>query len=322
MPTAKRTTAAKRAVRKRPAKRKPNRKGGRRFFFSMLLILVFALVYYFFGVDIQSRLGIRFGGTAAIALEDNEILVSFLDVGQGDSIVVRSNNHAILIDGGEHAQRNVVLRYLRDAGVRRLDYVVATHPHSDHIGGLVTVLRQLDVGRVIMPYVTHSTNTFLRFLDVIENNNIPVMFPQPGDTIQAGIINFTILGPPSPHPGPSGNLNNASVILRLEHGQNSFLFTGDAERELEYWLVNNVANLSATVLNVGHHGSRTSSTEAFLDAVNPRAAVISLGADNIYGHPHREVMDRLNARGIIIYRTDQLGTIRMITDGQRIDLLR
>ena len=325
MATAKRKpTTAKRAVRKSPKRQPPRRKGraGRRFFFSMLLILVFALVYYFFGDEIQSRLGINFGGSAAISLTDNEILVSFLDVGQGDSIVVRSNSHAILIDGGEHAQRNVVLNYLRDAGVRRLDYVVATHPHSDHIGGLVTVLRQLDVGRVIMPYVTHTTDTFSRFLDVIDNNNIPVTFPSPGDSIQAGIINFTILGPPTPHPGPAGNLNNASIILRLEHGQNSFLFTGDAERELEDWLVASGANLAATVLKVGHHGSRTSSTDAFLDAVSPRAAVISLGANNTHGHPHREVMDRLNARGIIIYRTDQLGTIRMITDGQRIDWLR
>jgi len=318
------TTAVKRAVRRKSTTRTSNRSGraGRNFFFSMLLILAFALIYYFFGQDIQSHIGARLGGAGAIALEENEILVSFLDVGQGDSILVRSRDHAILIDGGEHAQRNAVISYLRSAGVRRLDYVVATHPHSDHIGGLVTVLRQLDVGQVIMPDVTHNTATFERFLEVIENNNIPVIFPAPGDRIQAGIIDFAVLGPPNPHPGPQSNLNNASIILRLEHGQNSFMFTGDAERELENWLVNSGTDLSSSVLKVGHHGSRTSTTEAFLDAVNPRAAVISLGANNTHGHPHREVMDRLNARNILIYRTDQLGTIRMITDGQRIDLLR
>ena len=288
----------------------------------MLLILAFALIYYFFGGQIQEQIGTRFGGAGAIALEENEIIVSFIDVGQGDSILVRSRDHAVLIDGGEHAQRNAVLNYLRDAGVRRLDYVVATHPHSDHIGGLITVLRQLDVGRVVMPDIIHNTATFERFLEVIENNDIPVTFPLPGDRIQAGIINFAVLGPPNPHPGAQSNLNNASIILRLEHGRNSFMFTGDAERELEDWLINSGVNLSSSVLHVGHHGSRTSTTESFLDAVSPRAAVISLGENNRYGHPHREVMDRLNARDILIYRTDQLGTIRMITDGQRIDLLR
>jgi len=287
----------------------------------MLLLLAFVLLYNFAGDEILYRFGFA-GSQGNAVLADGEILVSFIDVGQGDSILVRSRDNAVLIDGGEHAQRNAVLDYLRNAGVRRLCYVVATHPHSDHIGGLVTVLGRLEVGYVIMPDVLHDTNTFERFLDAIENNNIPVRFPLPGDRLQAGILNFLVIAPPNPQPGSTRNLNNASIVLRLEHGTTSFLFTGDAERELEQWMVDSGMDLRANVLQVPHHGSNSSSTAAFLDAVNPTAAVISLGANNIHGHPHREVMDRLNARNIRVHRTDQMGTIRMITDGRDIHLHR
>jgi len=309
--------AATRAIRKRPTKRRRRSSRGKKFFLVMLFILAFALIYNFGGEQI---FGVR---TGDVVLELNEIMVSFIDVGQGDSILIRSANHAVLIDGGEAPRRNSTRRnalrdYLREAGVRRLDYVVATHPDSDHIGGLIDVLGRLDIGRVIMPDITHNTETFANFLAAIDNNNIPVTFPNPGDSIRIGIIEFTVIAPPNPHPGPANSNNNASIVLRLEHGQTSFLFTGDAERELEQWIVNSGANIESSVLKVGHHGSRTSSTEAFLDAVNPTAAVISLAANNSHGHPHREVIDRLTDRGINIYRTDQLGTIRMITNGQQI----
>jgi len=287
----------------------------------MLLLLGFVLVYNFAGEEILYRFG--FAATQGnVILADGEILVSFIDVGQGDSILVRSNDNAVLIDGGEHAQRNVVLDYLRNAGVRRLCYVVATHPHSDHIGGLVTVLGRLEIGYVIMPDVLHDTNTFERFLDAIENNNISVRIPVPGDRLQAGILDFLVIAPPNPHPGPARNLNNASIVLRLDHGSTSFLFTGDAERELEQWMIGSGMPLRANVLKIGHHGSRTSSIDAFLDAVDPSAAVITVGDGNIHGHPHREVLDRLNDRNIRIHRTDQMGTIRMITDGRDIHLHR
>jgi len=277
----------------------------------MLFVLAIAIVYNLAGDRLFNRGDV-------IVLADGQIMVSFIDVGQGESTLIRSSDNAILIDGGEHSARSTVLNYLRNAGIQRLCYVVATHPHSDHIGGLTAVLGRVEVGGVIMPDVTHDTPTFENFLAAIENNDIPVIIPQPRDVITAGIIDLVVVAPPSPHPGAYDNLNNASIVLRLVHGRRSFLFTGDAESELETWMIQSGITLSSDVLQVGHHGSRTSTSELFLDAVNPRIAVISLGANNRHGHPHPDVTDRLITRQIGILRTDQQGTIRMLSDGAEI----
>ena len=290
-------------------KRKKNRKrnNGFSFFLSSFFILCLALIYFFLGDVIFPP------SNAIIIPTEGEIIVSFIDVGQGDAILIRTNENAVLIDAGEHHRRQAVLDELRAAEISRLCYVVATHPHSDHIGGLATILRDFEIGTLLLPDATNNSETFENFLEAIENHNIEIKIPVPGENILAGNIFLQILSPPENF----SDINNNSIVLRMVHGETAFLFTGDAEAAAENFLLA-TANLRADVLKVSHHGSRSSSSDAFLDAVSPEIAVISVGANNRFQHPHAEIIARLSARGVKIFRTDENGTVRMISDGKQI----
>lgn len=247
---------------------------------------------------------------------DAELQVIVLDVGQADCVLLKTGNHAMLVDAGNIGQDSLILNYLNEYGVKNLDYIVATHPHADHIGAMAAVIRGMDsIGMILMPDVTTTTRTFENMLDAIEEKDVPINIPNPGDVITMGDAQIQIL---APNGVAYNDLNDYSIVLRVAFGNSVFLLTGDAETKSEGEQLANSLLLNADVLKVGHHGSRTSSTQAYLDAVSPSYAVISCGLDNTYGHPHRESVTRLAEMGVETYRTDENGTVIFTTDGNAI----
>jgi competence protein ComEC len=242
-----------------------------------------------------------------------DLTIHFIDVGQGDSILIQTPAQHLLIDGGERSAGPTVVNYLRGQGVKALDLVISTHPHSDHIGGLIDVLKAFPVKEVIDPAIIHTTKTFEEYLTLIEQKNIIFTEGRAGLSRELGDgIFMALLHPYKPS---DAHLNDASVVTRLEYNQVSLLFTGDAEIISEREMISRGADLRSTILKVGHHGSSSSTSPAFLDAVNPVAAVIMVGAENKYNHPHTEIINRLQKTGVDVYRTDLNGTIIVQTDG-------
>ncbi|MFS0689415.1 S-layer homology domain-containing protein [Sporosarcina sp. 179-K 8C2 HS] len=238
--------------------------------------------------------------------------VHFIDVGQGDSILIQSpNGKNMLIDGGDKSHGNKVVAFLKSKGVPTLDVVVATHPDADHIGGLPAVLNNFKVNQFIDSGKAHTTQTYLDLLTLIDKENIPFKVAKTGDVINLDShIKTTVLYADE----NASDSNDASIVTRVAYGSVSFLLTGDAEAAIEQKMMSQ-GNVKSTYLKAGHHGSNTSSSAAFINAVRPVGTILSYGKDNSYGHPHAEVMQRLNAVGSKIYSTAQSGDITVTTNG-------
>ena len=243
--------------------------------------------------------------------------VHYIDVGQGDATLIKCGSHAMLIDGGNNNKGTTVQLYLKKQGVESLDYVIGTHPDADHIGGLDVIVYKYNCDTVIMPDYEKDTKTYQELVDVIHDKNMKITYPVVGEQYALGEAKFTIIAPNSNSYG--GNANDYSVAILLEYGKNRFLFTGDAEEASEAEMLTNGIDISADVYKVAHHGSRSASTQEFLNAVHPKYAVISCGEGNRYGHPHAEVLNRLRSMGVEVFRTDEQGSIIASSDGENIN---
>lgn len=246
-----------------------------------------------------------------------DLTVSYIDVGQGDAALVQCDGHNMLVDAGPNASTDALLSYLSNAGATTYDLVVGTHPHEDHIGGLDKVIEQYDVANVWMPRVQADTKTFEDVLLAIQSKGLKITAPTPGTTFTLGGATVTAFAPVGSY---YEETNDYSIVLRIDYGSTSFLFTGDAEAVSEQEMLASGVKLKADVLKVGHHGSSSSTSDAFLDAVDPDYAVISCGADNSYGHPHAETIAKLTSRNIDVLRTDESGTIWITSDGEYVSI--
>ena len=236
----------------------------------------------------------------------------FIDVGQGLSVLIESDGHFMLFDGGDRKASSLVVSYLQDQGVETLDYVIASHYDADHLNGVVGALNAFQVSQVLAPDYETDTKVFQSFQSVIKEKKIPLSHPAPGDSFTLGNASFTVL---APQDRSYQNANDYSVAVRLTAGDMSFLITGDAEVESEAEMVRSGLPLESTVYVAGHHGSASSSSWDLLQKAVPEYAVISCGAGNSYGHPHVETMEKLEAMEIPVFRTDKQGTVTVTTDG-------
>ena len=277
-----------------------------------LLVLAAVIAALFFGKD--ALLGGLTNNPAA-PVSGGEVQFHFIDVGQGDAALIRTEAGDILIDAGTNSSEDELKAYLDSMGVKDLEYAVFTHPHEDHIGGADMVLSTYNVKRVILPDATATTKVFERMMDCIEAENCEVIEATPDYVFNVGEVKCTILAPISTS---YTETNNYSVVIRADYGETSVLFTGDAEVDSEAEMLTRYrlkGMLDCDILKSGHHGSDTSSSQEFLDAVTPVFAVISVGEGNTYDHPKQVTLTKYEAMGMIIYRTDKEGSIVFISTG-------
>lgn len=245
------------------------------------------------------------------------LTVHFIDVGQADCILLECGGEFMLIDGGNRDDGQLVVSYLEQQGVETLTAVVCTHAHEDHVGGLPSVLAVYPTKAVYAPTNTYASRIFDKFLYYTDQQGLSVTIPAPGDTLTLGETTLTVLGPVKSYP----DANNTSIVLKAQYGDTAFLFTGDMEVSaendmLDYW--EGHMDFGCDVLKMGHHGSSTSTSYRLLHEVSPTHAVISVGENNDYGHPHKEPMSRLKQAGVVALRTDQLGHVLARSDGETV----
>ena len=249
--------------------------------------------------------------TPTVTVPMDGLYVHYIDVGQGDSELVCCGGRYMLIDAGTPLAGDTVVEYIQDLGIKKLDYVVCTHGHADHCGGLDAVVESFDVDTIFTSPYAGDAASYLRFVETVENAQLTLEVPDQGVQYRLGDARFEFIGPLEDH----NNVNDDSLVMRLTYGDTNFLFTGDMTAKAEKEIIEDGENVKCDVLKVGHHGSSGSSCYQFLYEAEPKIAVISCGRDNDYGHPHEETLGRLKDAGVTVYRTDELGSIVIFSDG-------
>ena len=248
------------------------------------------------------------------AAESPDFSVIFIDVGQADAALLRCEGETMLIDGGNAADSSTIYTVLEKNGVTHLDYVICTHAHEDHVGGLAGALQNCTADKIYCPVTDYDSKAFRNFVKYAEKQCREITVPRPGEEFAFGgaVVDILACDP------TASETNNSSIVAKITYGEISFLFTGDAEEEVERMLLEQNADLSATVLKVGHHGSSSSTSYWFLNEVMPRYAVISVGKDNSYGHPDEKVLSRLRDADVTVFRTDEAGDVICTSDGKTV----
>lgn len=274
-------------------------------YYLIILIIGFGLYWYLDKINISNNV------TTEVT---DKLEISYLDVGQADSILINDHGTYMLIDAGNNEDGSKLVSYFKSLGISEFKYVVGTHAHEDHIGGMDDIINNFKIDNFYMPNAITTTATFEDVLDALDKNNVKLVTPTIDSTFTLNTALLTVL-----YTGTdTSNLNNTSIVLKMTYGSNNFLFMGDAPISVEKTILNK--DIKADVLKVGHHGSQYSSSDAFLKKVNPTYAIISVGKNNDYGHPNEKTLSKLNNLNVKIYRTDESGTIKVISDGNTINI--
>ncbi len=278
----------------------------------VILLVIFLQEYGYVNFKELNQVNFKENDVTPVIETNGNLKVYFIDVGQADSIFITNNNENMLIDAGNNEDGEKLVNYLKSLNINNFKYVVATHAHEDHIGGMDNIINNFSIENFYMPDVVTTTKTFEDVLDSLEAKQLAFQTPQIEDYFYLGSVRFEVL-----YIGNSEeDLNNTSIVLRATYGSNSFLFMGDATSKIEEKII--TKDIKSDVLKVAHHGSQYSSTKAFLNKVMPQYAIISVGRNNTYKHPKKITLTKLEKLNTKIYRTDEVGTIIAMSDGKNI----